>query len=206
MDTSTRLAELLCARLCHDLSGPLGTVTAAAEMAEADGAYQADAAHLMAEGAKQATRRLRLLRAAWAGDGGEMAPADLMELATGLPAAHRVRLDAAGLSPAAPIPAERARVLLNVIMLAAEGLPAGGTVRLDEGLDADILVLIDGPRAAWPPGLAAALADPAAALDGPREVQAPFAVLLAREAGLRLSLLLPIGQTGMAPPLRISPG
>jgi hypothetical protein len=92
-------------------------------------------------------------------------------------------------------PSPASRLLLNLLMLAAEGLPGGGTVGLAGG-PADLFVMIAGPRAGWPSGLAACLADPAeafAALTDTRALQMPLTALLARGHDVRLSLLMGVG-------------
>ena len=63
-----RLAELLCARLCHDLSGPLGALIGVLEVAR-DKQPDSEALALAEETAVQLAQRLKLLRAAGAGMG-----------------------------------------------------------------------------------------------------------------------------------------
>ena len=198
---TTHLAESLCARLCHDMSGPLGTVMGALDLAAEDTDSTADSLQLAREAATQMVQRLRLARAAWAGDCGALDVAGLLELARGLP--PRVRLDTGNLSGrfAAPV----ARTLLNMVLLAVDALPRGGSVALSGGPDADMLLMVSGPQAAWPAGLGLALTDPLSAkLDEPREIQAPLTALLARDAGLRLSLLFAGGAENGVPPLLLS--
>jgi hypothetical protein len=95
-------------------------------------------------------------------------------------------------------------MVLNLLLLAGDSLPGGGTIRLT-GAAADLFIHIDGPRAAWPAGLAACLADATtalAALDEVRTVQMPLTALLAHGLGLSLSpLMSPAAQP--AYPLRL---
>ncbi len=178
----------------------MGTLEVAAESPEA----AAEALPLAGETTATVGQQLRLLRAAWGGADGAMDAAALASLAAGLPPRVQVVLD--GLAPA-PFPAPVARVLLNLLLLGAEALPRGGTVMLSGAPGADVLVTLDGPGAAWPPGLAAALAGPAVPPDGPRAVLTPLLAMLVRAAGLRLSLLMPGGPSAAgAPPLLLSPG
>jgi histidine phosphotransferase ChpT len=196
---TTHLAESLCARLCHDMSGPLGTVTGALELASEDPDSAVESLQLAQEAAAQMVLRLRLSRAAWAGDCGPLDAAGLADLATGLP--PRVNLEAGGLTGRfAP---KIARVLVNMLLLAVDALPRGGTISLSGAPDADVVLMVSGAHAAWPPGLSLALANPLdAALDEPRAVQAPLAALLALEAGLRLSVLFAgNGRTNAVAPL-----
>jgi histidine phosphotransferase ChpT len=183
---TTHLAESLCARLCHEMSGPLGTVMGALELAGEDPDSAVESLQLAQEAAAQMVARLRLSRAAWAGDCGPLDAAGLADLAAGLPA--RARLEVGGL--AGRFPQGVARVLVNMVLLAMDALPRGGTISVSGAPDSDVVLMVSGPHAAWPPGLALALADPLQApLDEPRAVQAPLAALLALKAGLRLSLL-----------------
>jgi len=198
------LADALCARLCHDLSSPLGSLMGALEVAIESPGDAEEALPLASETAVEMGRRLRLLRAAWGGADGEMDAQALADLATGLPNRVRVALD--GLAEGA-FPAPVARVLLNLLLLGAEALPRGGTVTLSGAPGADVLVTVNGPGATWPTGLVVALAGPVPPPPaGPRTVLAPLVAMLARAAGMRLSLLMAGGPFGpAAPPLLLSP-
>ena len=68
MSDSLRLAELLCARLCHDLSGPLGALIGVLEIAREE-QPDSETLALAEETAVELTQRLKLLRAAWGQDG-----------------------------------------------------------------------------------------------------------------------------------------
>ncbi len=205
-----RLAELLSARLCHDLSGSLGTLIGVLEIAREE-RPDSETLALAEEAAVELAQRLKLLRGAWGEDGDELDVDQLRGLADSLSASRRVRLDLAGLQPGAVFPPPAARVLLNVLLLAAESLPGGGIVALSGSPSQHVLVTISGPRAAWPAGLGAWLADDAAAWDavtvGARHLQGPLTVLLARGHGFRLSLLMPSGLPGdqaASPPLLLT--
>jgi hypothetical protein len=136
--------------------------------------------------------------------------ARLRGFADSLSSSRRVTLDVAGLAPDAVFPPPVGRVMLNLVLMAAESLPGGGTVALFGSPQDNILVTISGPRAGWPPGLAALIADEAVAgqamIADPRRLQAPLTALLVRGLGLRLSILMPAGPTAAAgpPPLLLS--
>lgn len=202
------LAGALAARLCHDLAGPLGTVTGALDLAER---ADAEALALARDATTDLAHRLRLYRAAWGEGGGPASVAELAALAQGL-AHRRVRLDVAGLPGQARMRPEFGRVVLNVLLLAAEGMPRGGTVGMHGEPETEIAVIPSGLGAAWPPGTAEAIANPATALARlrqqsgtltPRTLLPPFVALLAAREGLRLGLLM--GPDGVqAPPLLIT--
>jgi hypothetical protein len=200
------LAEQLARRLCHDLSGSLGALMGVLEMAALE--YpDSETLQVAEETARDLAARLRLLRAAWGGDGLPTTIAELDTLAVGLPQ-RRVKLDTQALGAERALPGAVSRVLVNVVLLAAESLPAGGRVVLADPGGGDVVVAIEGKNAAWPAGLAGILADPdaaVAALETPRTLQAPLTALAARAQGIRLSLLHG-GPAGSMPPLLISAG
>jgi histidine phosphotransferase ChpT len=200
------LAEILAIRLCHDLSGPLGTLMGALELLGDDPEAAAEAVPLAQEVSQSLAKRLRLARAAWGGATSALNVAELAALAEGLHQ-RRVSVKMDGLDPTQVFAPPGARLVLNVLMLAAESLPAGGVVSLaaDRG---DVVVAIDGPRNAWPPGLAAMLADEehawkaldAGGSEASRGLQAPLTALIAHQSGLRLSMLM-AAMPEAAPPL-----
>jgi hypothetical protein len=154
------------------------------------------------------------LRAAWGQDAEGLDLETLQGLTTGLAAGSRpVRLDLTGLAPATTFPPSQARLVLNVVLLAAESLPGGGLIALAGSPNSFLLVTISGPRAAWPAGFTACLLDDTAAqqsaLDNPRHVQGPLTALLARRLGCRFSMMMPSGPGdagNLAPPLLLSFG
>ena len=198
-----RLAELLAARLCHEFSGPAGTLAGAMEIARTEPASAAEALDIAAKAAASMAVRLRLLRAAWAGAAEALDIAALRGLCAGLP--RHVWADLAGLPAEQRYSAATAQVLLNVLLLAAESLPRGGVVTLGEAGPDAALVVPRGQDAAWPPGLAAWMADPApawraATSAAPRGLQGPLTALLAHAAGARLSFAF-AADSEAAPPL-----
>lgn len=203
-------AHLLAERFCHDISGLAGTLAGAIEAVCAETQDSAgEALDLAGLAADLLLARIRLLRAAWAGSPEPLPVADLASLAAGLP--ERVHLDLAELPPQAVLPPDAGRVILNVLLLAAQALPRGGTIMLAQAQvqtrdEPDMWVIRpQGPQAVWPTGLAGLLADPATARAAlqtatPREMQAPFTVLVAAAGGIRLSFAM-AGRGEAAAPL-----
>jgi len=209
MSESLHLAELLCSRLCHDLSGPIGALVGVLEIACEEPAG-GEALAMAEEIAAELVTRLRLLRAAW---GQNAEPLDIQQLRTygeSLASTRRLRVDLTGLQADSVFPPQAGRLILNMLLLAAESLPRGGVVALAGSSATHLVVTIAGPRAAWPPGLGACLTDEASArtaLTSARALQAPLTALIARGHGLHLSLLMPGGPAGDAdvpPPLLLS--
>ncbi len=197
-----RLADALCARLCHDLSSPLGTLTGALEMMADDASALEDAMPIATETATAMVGRLRLLRAAWAGDCGPLSVAQLAALAAGLPPRVSVEL---GALRGGPFDGPLARTLLNLLLLGAEALPRGGVVTLADGDGNDIVLTVAGKAAAWPAELAQALVEPGSvSLDSPRAIQLPVTVMLARAAGRQLALVPAPAGADTPPSLRLT--
>jgi histidine phosphotransferase ChpT len=197
-----RLAEALCARVCHDLSGPLGILGGMLEMLQEETVDRSEALTMASEAATSLQRRLQCLRAAWGSNPGPLSIATATILAEGLSGAGHLRIDFDGLSSDTEFEPEFGRALLGLMLLAADSLPAGGRIAV-AGSPTDLVVRLDGPRAAWPPGFAECLRDDAAlvsAWDRPRGLAIPMALLLARQAGAEVSLLLPTGPADAGPP------
>jgi histidine phosphotransferase ChpT len=205
------LAEILTTRLCHDLSGQVNALTGAVEELQEGSAPDPEALGLANEAGTALVQRLRLARAAWGVASGPMSVEECRRLADCIPR-RGVRLDLDGMSGAASFAPSAARLTLNVLMLAAECLPGGGVIEVHGQPELDLLVRIQGPRAAWPPGLAAMIGDSSAAMEmlrqsdpltGARSMQAPLTALIAHATGQRISMLLgPNAEP--APPLLIS--
>jgi histidine phosphotransferase ChpT len=175
------LAGTLCARMCHDLAGSLGALTGTLEMAAEDADREALA--LAVALAQEVAARLRLMRAAW-GSGSDLpAPETLMP---GLPGADRLRLDTRTL---AVTDENMRRLSLNLLLVAASGLPKGGLIRMG-GTNARLVLEIDGQRAGWPDALASAATNDQALLQAcevPRAAAVALACLHARALGLRIN-------------------
>ena len=206
-----RLAELLAIRLCHDLSGPLGTLMGALELVAEDPQSSGEALPLAGQVSTSLGRRLRLLRAAWGGATASLSVEEFAALAAGAEV-RQCRINLQGLDPAGRFSPAGARLALNVALLAAEAMPGGGTAAFSGDPAGDVLVTVAGPRAAWPAGFAAYVGDEALAwqalqttddAQASRGLQAMLTALIARSSGLRLSLLLSAA-TEAVPPLLLN--
>ena len=186
-----RLSEALATRLCHDLSGPVNTLLGVADVVAEDATAAPEALLLMTQAGQSLARRLRLYRAAWGG-GEAMEAETFASLAAGL-ATKRLVVDLDGLDRDASFSADGARLTLNVMLLAVESLPRGGTLAVQGHPARDVIVQIDGPQAAWMAGFIGLLADQAQAwtmLDDPARLQAPLTALLALAANIPVSVLM----------------
>lgn len=127
-----RLASLLCARLCHDLVGPVGAINNGLELLAEQGPGPADdIVELLVGSGGEATRRLQYYRAAYAAGGGVRSLDATRRIAQTMFAGGKVALDwpensASDLAEHA----ELSRLVLNMILCATEMLPRGGDVAL----------------------------------------------------------------------------
>lgn len=200
-----RLVELICARLCHDLGGLIGTVGNALDMVTEDAGQDNEVLAFASSAAHALTQRLRLMRTAWGPESDAITLPALVRLVSQALAARRVRVDASALPADCVFPPPVGRVALNLIVLGCDSLPRGGTIVL-LGDPVDLLVRIVGPGAAWPPGFADCMRDEAAALaalTSALSVQMPLTALFAQSGGLRLSPVL--GPTSGIEAVRLSP-
>ena len=202
-DDALWVAEQLCARMAHDFSGSTGALNSLLELSLDHPDHAAEALQVANETASQLVHRLRLLRTAWGPTTEPLTPDRLRDLALGL-AQTRCTVDLDGLPANAVFPPATARMVVNLLLLAADALPIGGVATLTGKAD-DLVVAVNGRRAAWPVGLAACIASPEGAwdvLEEPRKVQMALTVLLAESMRFRLSLLMGAAEAG-PPPLRM---
>ena len=170
------LAELLCARLCHDLAGPVGAAAAGAELLEDSADFDRDTVALVAASAAAIAARLKFFRAAFGPGGRDQDSQGLRGLIRDyLDSSTSTAAPALGLEwrvEATELPAATARLLLNLALIARDGLPRGGGIELAlSGRRASVIarghpvglaeearaVLIDGAAATGPKGAQALL-------------------------------------------------
>jgi hypothetical protein len=192
------LPRLLAARMTHDLSGPIGTMLAAA--GTTPGAPRDDA--LLADAIDTMRLRARLYAAAF-GLPDELGWPELAELPAGAPGAHRIAFHIRPPDGVPPPANGLSQLLLSALMLGAEALPRGGSVTLMSAPQAPFMVLPDGPGARWPHGFIDVLAgDMPEAARTPRGVLASWVPALAQSMRCRLSLGM---GPGTLPPLLVQP-
>lgn len=186
-----KLAELLAARLCHDLASPLAAIDNGIELLNEPGFPESpQALDLISSSAAQAVASLRFFRSALGGLGeinGQ--PRQVQDLAADWLRLRRVELswhlEAEQLAP------EVGRLLLNLLAVAGDALPRGGVVSLTETRTPAVqcfTAAAAGPDAQLGPEMRRSFeAGSAEGLD-PREVQAYFLRLLAQRLGGAIDL------------------
>jgi histidine phosphotransferase ChpT len=128
------MAELLCTRLCHDLTGPIGAVNNGAEFLSEEGFnLQNQAVELIVSSAFSAVTRLQFYRMAYGQmrDHGEANLTDKQKLAADYFMNSKVTLDwpdshtdAAEVS----VSLKMSRLIFNLLILASGSLIRGGTI------------------------------------------------------------------------------
>ncbi len=191
--TAAELAALLCSRVCHDIAGPTSAMGAALSVLDDEGAadMRDDAIDLLRTGAVSIRNKLEYARVCFgaAGSrGGEMTIQEIRAVAE--PMFADARADLVFKTEAGALDKSAGRVLLNLIWMAIESLPRGGTVTVEASASSDggarLRIVASGPRIRLEPAYAAALGGerPEDGYDG-RSIQAYYAGLIAREAGGR---------------------
>ncbi|MBL8837984.1 MAG: histidine phosphotransferase [Alphaproteobacteria bacterium] len=134
--TELALAESMAARLCHDLVGSVGAVANGVELlADSRSRPDPEVVDLVAQSARQASRRLQAFRVAY-GTGNALPGsgmfAEVRRLANALCEGGRVTLDWGAPDGALENAATKdaARLLLNTVLMAIDTLPRGGTVKV----------------------------------------------------------------------------
>jgi histidine phosphotransferase ChpT len=187
-----RVLELLNARLCHELVSPIGAINNGVELLDDDDPdFARDAIKLIGQSARKAGQRLQFYRFAYGttASAGGGAGGNGRELALGLLEGGKVACDWS--ADAAALPVEWQRLACNMLVLAAEALPRGGTVTvrpLAAGASG-IEVAGEGEAVNLSPELRAAL-EPGMPVDQltSRSVHGYFTARLAALLGARLAL------------------
>lgn len=187
MDALT-LAELLCARVCHDLSGPVGAASAGAELFEDFGDHMdGETIALVATSAAGAAARLKFFRAALGPAASHPQPAttlrELIEgyLGTLVSAASPGGIVLDWRIGAPSLGGDTTRLLLNFVLLAKDSLPRGGCITV-EAVDGIPSVIALGEPVCATDEARIVLAD-GGEPTGPRGAQAYFTRLLAEGMG-----------------------
>ena len=182
-----RVVELLAARLCHDLIGPISAISNGAELlADEEPEFARDAVALVGDSAKKALRNLQFYRFAYAFGGGALVgPAPHLLAAeffeeTAIECDYRAEARALSL--------DQQKLACAMLALAGEGLPRGGRLVLSaDPAGPQIEATGAGPGPSPEIRAALALAVPAAELTS-RTVGGYFAGLLAEAQGRRLAV------------------
>jgi len=128
------LAALLCSRVCHDLISPTGAIVNGLEVLEEgqDEETKTFALDLIKKSARTASARLQFCRIAFGAAGSAGAQIDLGDaenMARGFIEDDKIKLT--WNLPRALLPKNRVKLLLNMLILAGQTIPRGGTLTVD---------------------------------------------------------------------------
>lgn len=180
-----RVLELLAARLCHDLAGPIAAISNGAELLDdEDPDFVRQAGTLIGDSAGTAAKRLQLFRFVYGFSAGTIAGPPPHLLAEEYFAGGSVTCDYR--EAARALDGLWQRLGCALLLVAGEGLPRGGRICLDSA-GAAVAVTADGEGGRLSDEATAALLlqTPVEALTS-RTIGAYFAGLLARQLDHRL--------------------
>ena len=192
-----KMAEMLCTRLCHDLTGPIGAVNNGAEFISEDGfGMQGEAVELIVSSAFSAVSRLQFYRFAYGRvkGQGEASLDDKKQLVEDFFRGTNVKLDwpdqhgdAANIS----VSSRMVRLLFNMLIIVSAGLLKGGniSVRFNENEDnvKSVTVLATGEAVKWDEAFTPILAGQVSEDEmDPKTVQLFLTTRIAGEIGARL--------------------
>jgi histidine phosphotransferase ChpT len=128
------LAALLCSRVCHDLISPIGAIVNGLEVLaeEKDEATKQFALDLINKSSRTASAKLQFCRIAFgaAGSAGaQIDSGDAETISRGFFEDDKTKL--VWNLPRAILPKNRVKLLLNMLLIAGQAIPRGGTITLD---------------------------------------------------------------------------
>jgi histidine phosphotransferase ChpT len=183
------LAALLCSRVCHDLISPVGAIVNGLEVLEEDKDEETKtfALDLIKKSAGQASAKLQFCRLAFgaAGSAGaQIELGDAEKAARGLIEDGKTAIT--WNLPRELVPKNRAKLLLNMLMVGAGAIPRGGTLTVDP-FEAGYRVTAAGLNARLTSATAELLSgSPAQPVDA-HAIQPLYTGILARDCGLTVS-------------------
>jgi histidine phosphotransferase ChpT len=189
------LAALLCSRVCHDLISPAGAIVNGLEVLEEskDEETKTFALDLIKKSARTASARLQFCRIAFGAAGSAGAQVDLGDaenVARGFIEDEKVKLSWS--LPRALVPKNRVKLLLNMIIVAAQSIPRGGLLAVEgDGVPEQMgfKITARGLNARVPPAAPALLAgSPESGSVDAHSIQTFYTGLLARTSGLAVSV------------------
>jgi histidine phosphotransferase ChpT len=188
-------AALLCSRVCHDLISPVGAIVNGIEVLEDDNdeSTKTFALELIKKSARQASARLQFCRLAFGAAGSAGAQIDLGDaeaVARGFLEDDKTKL--AWNLPRVLLPKNRVKLLLNLLLLAAQSIPRGGNLVVAPLGEADAMgfqVTASGLNARIQQAVPALVRAEASTQVDAHAIQPFFTGMLARSCGLAVTLV-----------------
>ena len=192
------LAALLCSRVCHDLISPTGAIVNGLEVLEekdSDEETKTFALELIKKSAKTASARLQFCRLAFGAAGSSAAQIDLGDaegMVRGFLDQDKTKLE--WNVPRLLLPKNRVKLLLNLMVIASQTIPRGGTLTVNsigEGETMGFRILASGLNARIPQALTGLLEgrSESGTVDA-HAIQPFYTGLLAKSCGMAVGLSL----------------
>ncbi len=184
-----RILELLSARLCHELVSPTGAIANGVELLdEDDPEFVREATALIGQSARKAGKRLQFYRFAYGTlSGGGTAGPPPRDLVAGLLEDGKVTCSWSDAALGRPL--DWQKLACNLVVLAAEALPRGGSIEIGAPAGDGVVLKAQGAGINLTPEARAAIEQrtPVEELTS-RTVQGYFSALLARRLGAGLAV------------------
>lgn len=185
MNNELKMAEFLCTKLCHDLTGPIGAVNNGAEFLSEEGFnLQSQAVELIISSAYSAVTRLQFYRSAYGTvkEHGEASLTEKQKLAMEYFAGSKITLDWPDNhadSASVSISLKMARLMCNMLIVSASSLIRGGTLSIRIGQNESgakvIMITANGPGLKWEKEVETILCGDVSTVEmNPRNVQLHF--------------------------------
>jgi histidine phosphotransferase ChpT len=191
---ATDLAAMLCSRVCHDLINPVGAIGNGLEVLAdpTQGEMAPFARDLIANAAKQSRVKLEFARLAYGASstaGTDFDTRECERVARLLFEIEKAELD--WQVPLILLPKHKAKLFMNMLLIAAGSVPRGGTVmaRIEGGAgNENFRFTAKGPKTLIPAGAAGLLSGaPEEGVDA-RGIQPFYTGILARMTNMTLSI------------------
>ncbi len=188
------LAALLCSRVCHDLISPVGAIVNGLEVLEEekDESTKQFALDLIKKSSRTASAKLQFCRIAFgaAGSAGtQIDTGDAESISRGFFEDDKTKLT--WNLPRVLMAKNRVKLLLNMLILAGQTIPRGGTLTVDpvgSGETMSFSIRAAGTNAKISPAVLPLLKGEAAESVDAHKIQPFYAGLLARECGLNVTM------------------
>ena len=187
------LAALLCSRVCHDLISPVGAIVNGLEVLEEskDEETKEFALDLIKKSAGTASAKLQFCRIAFgaAGSAGaQIDSGDAEKVSRGFLEDEKTKID--WTLPRLLLPKNRVKLLLNMLLIAQQGIPRGGRLSVTpvgEGEAMGFKVSATGTNAKVPPNASLMSGEIGEEGIDAHRIQPFYAGLLAKACGLTTS-------------------
>jgi histidine phosphotransferase ChpT len=192
---SLDLAALLCSRVCHDLISPVGAIANGLEVMEEDKDEEtkAFAMDLIKKSARTASAKLQFCRLAFgaAGSAGaQIDSGDAEKVTRGLVEDDKTKVS--WNLPRVLLPKNRVKLLLNMVLIAGQAIPRGGSLSIDpvgQGETMGFRIAATGANARVPQAVSALLSgEPGGHAVDAHAIQPFYTGLLARNCGLGIAM------------------